>query len=96
MPKHKPEYEYVTSNQISGMTWREIAEIVKEETGTGSTAGVRHIFYQAMKKIAKPIASHLGVPPTEDNINRIVKSEEFQMWIRDAMIDEIYTEEDNV
>lgn len=87
MPRHQPEYDYVTSNQINGLTWREIAEIVKEETGTGSTAGVRHIFYQALKKLAKPMIIHYGLECTDENINRVIKSEEFQMFIRDAIID---------
>ena len=93
MPRHQPEYEYVTSNQIQGKTWREIGKILKEETGQGSTAGARNYFYQALRKIAKPYIEFYGFEATEENITKVTRSEDFQMLVRDAMEGDLFNDE---
>lgn len=94
MPKNKPKYKYVTSNGIKGMTFREISEYMIATTGHGSVAGVRYTFFEALKKIARGYLDYSQIDYDEDAIEKLVRTEEFQLYVRDLLSD--LPEEDNV
>lgn len=85
MPKHKPEHEYVTSNNLNGKTWREISEVITEKFGKASIAGVRHTYYAALKKVAVPVLIYHGIEPTEENVTNLARSEDFQILLKNTM-----------
>ena len=85
MPKHQPQYKYVTQSQSGGATFREIADEIREEYGNASTAGVRHIYHQALKKVAVSIMEYYSMEITKEKLDAIIRSEDFQNLVRDAM-----------
>ena len=85
MPKHQPQYKYVTQRQSGGATFREIAEVIRDEYGNASTAGVRHIYHQGLRKLATHIMKYYNIEITKEKLDAVIRSEDFQNLIRDAM-----------
>lgn len=85
MPKHQPQFKYVTQSQSGGATFREIADVIRDEYGNASTAGVRHIYHQGLKKLATNIMEYYSIEITKEKLEAVIRSEDFQNLIRDAM-----------
>lgn len=80
----KRKYNYSTLNTGEGMTYAEIAKTV----GYGNASSMRYIYYTAMKKLLKSICENTDYnynTLSEEQIELIIRSEEFQDRIRMAL-----------
>jgi hypothetical protein len=80
----KRKYNYSTLNPGEGMTYAEIAK----EVGYGNASSMRYIYYSAMKKLLKGICENTDYSYnklSEEQIELIIRSEEFQDRIRVAL-----------
>lgn len=88
MPKNRTHHDYVTSNSMNGMSWREISEYVTASGDKLSVSGARHVYCKTMKKLAIPLLQYLGHELTDENIDNLSRSIEFQEFVKNIITEE--------
>lgn len=82
----KSSKKYVTvSDDINCMDYRTISEIMTKEGHSMNHSSVRNYIVRSFTKVAKEVSKQYGLNYTDEQIDKIAKSPDFQYSLIDIM-----------
>ena len=86
MPKgFKSENGYATAKSLSGKTYHEIADVMKDKGYKMNHSTARNVFVSSLKKIASEVTNLYDVSLDDKEIKRIAIDPRFQEAVREFM-----------
>jgi hypothetical protein len=93
MPKGKKVGKYVTLSDRGATQFRLIAENMTQLGWKMNHATARGVLLQALKKIARKILIAKTGKATSDDIERMIKSVEFQEYVANILEDQTFVDD---
>ena len=86
MPKgFKSEKGYVTTSELGGKSYQQIADIMTDRGYTMNHSTARNLCVNGLKKIVAKVANHQGLTLSDKEIKKIAKDPDFQSGLCDII-----------